>query len=85
MVDQPDGDLGHAVDRGDRRFGVGRHDVGEVRRAEVRRQPERDGDPSAVDPDLFHEPQIGDGFVEFRIADGRKGACDPILGDHRVG
>ena len=85
MVDEPDGDVGHPRDRPDRRLGVGSHDVGEVGGAEVRRQPEGDGDLPAVDPDLLDEPQIGDGLVEFGVADGGQRLCDPVLGDHPAG
>jgi hypothetical protein len=48
-------------------FGVGCHEVSEVRRAERRRQPKMDFDVAASRHERADEPQIGDRLVELGI------------------
>ena len=61
---------------------VGDHEVGEVRGAEVRGQPEVDLGLTALDFERGDKVQIGYGLVELGVPDAREGAQDLVLLDH---
>jgi hypothetical protein len=83
VVQQLHGHRAHARHRGDRNVCVGHHQVGEVRRAEVRRQPQPDGDVGAGHLDAGDEAEVGDRLVQLRIPHG--GQRRPRGGTQRRG
>lgn len=80
VVVEQDPDLAGVLDHLQRIERVGGHQIGEVGRAERRRQPQVHFDTGVVERDRPHEAQIGDRLVEFRIGDCRQ-CCQHVVDD----
>ena len=82
VVLQLDSDRAGAADTEQGRARVGHHQVGEVGRAEVGRQPQAHGDRVAVDHDVGHEAEVGQRLVELGVPDACEGVQDLRVRDH---